>query len=234
MIRVWRLAPDVLLQGGPGTLPLAPISAVTERELPGVIQKMKQRLDPRKQRARVERLWVATYVLMGLRYEQALVDRLLQGVLSMNESVTYQAILREGLDEGRQKERAEVVTTARTTLLDQGQQRFGTPPPRAVQAALDAINDWGQLLHLLFAAITRAIDDRFASIRGNKGHGWFAARSGHSAANRCNVAWAWSLSTVRSPAKSTRASSSSRSALVSRSLFSDSHSNRRSRAGGSR
>jgi len=37
VIRVWELASDQLLTGGLGVLPLAPIGAVSESELPGVI-----------------------------------------------------------------------------------------------------------------------------------------------------------------------------------------------------
>jgi hypothetical protein len=37
MIRVWQIPPAQLLAGGLGTVPLAPVSAVTERELPGII-----------------------------------------------------------------------------------------------------------------------------------------------------------------------------------------------------
>ncbi len=38
VVRVWRLPPEPLLTGGLALLPLAPISAVTEAELPGIIQ----------------------------------------------------------------------------------------------------------------------------------------------------------------------------------------------------
>ncbi len=54
------------------------------------------------------------YILMGVRIERALVQRLLQGVLSMQESVTYQAILEEGEATGIAKGKAE---EARRMLL---------------------------------------------------------------------------------------------------------------------
>ena len=41
-------------------------------------------------------LLVATYTLLGLRYDRSLADQLLRGVREMHESVTYQAILEEG------------------------------------------------------------------------------------------------------------------------------------------
>jgi hypothetical protein len=50
VIRVWQLPAAQLLAGGLGTLPLAPISAVTEAELPGIIEQMERRLKRRKAR----------------------------------------------------------------------------------------------------------------------------------------------------------------------------------------
>ena len=47
------------------------------------------------------KLWTATCLLMGLRYEKSFASQLLEGVQNMKESTTYQAILREGRDEGR-------------------------------------------------------------------------------------------------------------------------------------
>jgi predicted transposase YdaD len=57
---------------------------------------------------------------MGLEYEEGFVRQLLKGVRSMKESVTYQAILEEGREEGRSEE-------ARRILLAQGTKRFGKP-----------------------------------------------------------------------------------------------------------
>ena len=48
VVRVWRLPPESLLTGGLALLPLAPISAVTEADLPTIIQRMKRRLSGRR------------------------------------------------------------------------------------------------------------------------------------------------------------------------------------------
>jgi predicted transposase YdaD len=144
VIRVWRLPVERLLAGGLGTLPLAPLSAVTEAELPGVVGRMKQRLRGRPG-AEVSDLWTATYVLMGLRFEPPLVDRLLRGVVAMEESTTYQAILAkgkaegrdEGWDEGRDEGRLQ---EAKRWLLLMGRERFGEPDAR-VTAAVEALDD---------------------------------------------------------------------------------------------
>ncbi len=100
VIRVWQTSPDWLLAGGLGTLPLAPISAVTAGELPGIIDKMERRLRRPDARHLASQLWAATYVLLGLRHPPALAQALLQGIRSMKESSTYQAIVQEGRHEG--------------------------------------------------------------------------------------------------------------------------------------
>jgi hypothetical protein len=65
VVRVWKLSVTPLLGGGLGTLPLAPISAVTAAELPGVLGQMKRRLAKHQDRGRVGRLWTAVCVLLG-------------------------------------------------------------------------------------------------------------------------------------------------------------------------
>jgi hypothetical protein len=136
VIRVWELPVAPLLAGGLGTLPLAPVSAVTEQELPGIIAQMKARLSAPGVPPATKDLWTATYILMGLRYEQALVNHLLQGVVEMEESVTYQAILEKG-----------ELRRAHKTLLLLGTDRFGAASAE-VRSVLDGINDPDKLDHL--------------------------------------------------------------------------------------
>jgi predicted transposase YdaD len=137
---VWQLPVERLLAGGLGTLPLAPISAVAEAELPGVIERMRQRLRGRS-RAHASKLWTATYVLLGLRYDQLRVDELLQGVIAMEESVTYQAIIAKGRDQGRAEGLHQgELQQAQKTLLLLRQERFGAPDAR-VTAVVEAITD---------------------------------------------------------------------------------------------
>lgn len=140
VIRVWELPVEPLLHQGLGQLALAPISAVHEKDLPAVLRQMKRRLGPIRDRGRLGRLWTAVYVLMGLKYEQPLVDQLLQGVLGMKESTTYQSIVAEGRIEGALEE-------ARKLLLQLGQERLGVAPP-SFQARLEAIPDLRQLEQL--------------------------------------------------------------------------------------
>jgi hypothetical protein len=51
VLRVWELDPRRLLQGGLPLLALAPISAVTEADLPDTIQEMQRRLSSRRAEA---------------------------------------------------------------------------------------------------------------------------------------------------------------------------------------
>jgi predicted transposase YdaD len=132
--RVWQYPPERFLKGGLGTLPLAPISAVTEAELPGIIERMKQRLDRRSARRHSNSLWTATSILMGLRYSKETVNVLLRGVVSMRESVTYQAILEEG-----------ALAELKKILLLQGESSHLGRPSAAIRAAVGAINDLGRL-----------------------------------------------------------------------------------------
>jgi predicted transposase YdaD len=138
VIRVWELPPEDLLRGGLGTLPLVPISAVTESALPGVIHRLKERLDEPGHRQVAGQLWTAVDVLMGLRYGRELIDPLLQGVRGMKESVTYQAIVEEGVVKGQ-------LDGARQVLLLVGEQRFGKPPGARARAAIEAIHNLEEL-----------------------------------------------------------------------------------------
>ena len=80
VVRVWECPVDQILAGGLGTLPLAPLGKVTENELPSVIQSMRKRLDPGDDQNQAEMLWTATYLLMGLKYPEDLIEQLLPGV----------------------------------------------------------------------------------------------------------------------------------------------------------
>jgi predicted transposase YdaD len=134
VIRVWELSAASLLNGGLGTLALAPISNVTLAELPGVIEQLKERLSQRRYRPLAAEVWTAIDILMGLRYERAVIDRLLQGVMEMEESVTYQAIIEKG-----------ALREARKLLLVVGEERFQGPPEATVRARLEQIDDLQQL-----------------------------------------------------------------------------------------
>jgi predicted transposase YdaD len=137
VVRVWELPVDPLLTGGLGTLPLAPIASVEREQVPAVIERMRRRLSGELEPSRVRQLWSATFILMGLRYDEPLIGQLLREVEGMEESVTYQAIIRKGVERGRVEE-------ARRMLVLMATGRFGEPPPQ-VLAALNAITDLDRL-----------------------------------------------------------------------------------------
>jgi predicted transposase YdaD len=145
VLRVWRQPPETFLTGSLGLLPLAPVSAASEQQLPNVIEQMKRRLSHRGARPLAGELWAATWVLLGLRYSEELAHHLLRGITAMEESVTYQAIIRKGEAKGRAEGRVE---GARETLVRVGTKQFGGPPDAATLATVNAINDAERLEQL--------------------------------------------------------------------------------------
>jgi predicted transposase YdaD len=141
VVRVWQLPPESLLTGGLALLPLAPISAVTEAELPSIIKRMEQRLSSRRERKQAPLVWGAAYILLGLRYSPALSAQLFRGVVSIKESSTYQAILEEGRQEGLTE---GTVAGAKKLLRIVGDGRFG-PPDAQTAAAIERIDDLARL-----------------------------------------------------------------------------------------
>jgi hypothetical protein len=135
VIRVWQRPVDEILSGGIGTLSLAPLAAVQPDRLPAVIRQIEERFEREASPSVAEDLWSATFLLMGLRYDEAMARLLLRGVGGMRDSVTYQAILAEGREEGREEGRAESV---HDLLLEYGTVRFG-PPQVQIRAALDDV-----------------------------------------------------------------------------------------------
>ena len=175
VLRVWERPPDDFLAGGIATLPLATISATTAADMPGVFARMRDRLKADADPPLTDRLWSASYILMGLRHPQALIDRLMQEVHAMEDSVTYQYLVNKGLAMGEarglEKGRAEgeakglavgKVEEAREMLLRIGTKRFGPPSP-STAAAIEAIRERKQIELYVDRALDAATwDDVFA------------------------------------------------------------------------
>ncbi len=141
VLRVWQLPPGPLLRGNLALLPFAPISAVTEVELPGIIKRMEQRLNQRRVRRHASLVLASSYILLGLRYSPALAAQLFRGVMSMKESSTYQAILEEGRMEGRNE---GALVEAKKVLRLLGEEAFG-PPDARIAALIEQLNDLTRL-----------------------------------------------------------------------------------------
>jgi hypothetical protein len=141
VLKVWEQPPDRFLEGM-GTLPLAPVCAVTNAQIPEIIREVRSKLAGHPL---ATELWAATYVMLGLRYSPAFASMVLQGVLTMKESTTYQAIIEEGKAEGKAEGILEgAIAEARKLLLRQGRIRFG-PPSRANLAAIKRITELTRL-----------------------------------------------------------------------------------------
>jgi predicted transposase YdaD len=149
------LPPERLLRGGIGTLPLAPISSVTEAQLPAVVDAVARRLEAEAAPHEVPDLWACTQILMGIRWPRQLIHQVLKGARQMKDSVIYQEILEEGIEKGIEKGR---VTEARMLLLRRGARTLGIPEA-VIHSRLDAINDVGTLEELT----DRVIDGSFAT-----------------------------------------------------------------------
>ncbi len=93
---------------------------------------MGQRLE-NAERGVVSKLWTATYLLMGLSYPGEFIDRLFEEVGAMEDSVTYQKMIRRGR-----------IEEARQILMRVGRKRFG-PPDEAVVATIQGLNDLEQV-----------------------------------------------------------------------------------------
>ena len=106
---------------------------------------MESRLTAPEARHVEGHLWAATYILLGLRHSTATAQTLLQGVLSMKESTTYQAILQEGLQEGLVE---GAVNEARKLLVKLGSKQLGRPSAR-IQTALSKIANLDRLESLI-------------------------------------------------------------------------------------
>lgn len=136
VVRVWQLPVETLLYGPLGLTPLAPISNVTEADVPGIVQELRIRFDREATPEFARQLWTATDILMGLRYSENFIASLVENMSNMRESVTYQAIERIGEIKGKQN-----------TLLEMGTERYGDPTP-AVVSAIRAVSDLEQLKRL--------------------------------------------------------------------------------------
>lgn len=160
-LRVWEQPPELFLGAGLGTLPLAvatAASAASEASLAGVLARIAGRLRDEAPERRSRELWAATYVLSGLSHDLAVAERLMKGVWQMEESVTYQAILQQGIQQGVTRGVEQGVIQGRTqeaknAVLLVGRKRFG-PPGAAAVDALQRIDDPERLEALLERALT--------------------------------------------------------------------------------
>src|SRR5690349_1157977 len=85
------------------------------------LREIKRRLGEQATPSHVNKLWTAVYVLLGLRFQPTVVDNLLEKVIGMEESTTYQAIIAKGRAVG---EAEGVKKGVRRSLLHLGKVHF--------------------------------------------------------------------------------------------------------------
>jgi predicted transposase YdaD len=145
VIRLWERPVAEFLAGSLGLLPLAPMADIRRDQLPEVLDLLDERfVEEAPAPSAVDELWTATLLLMGLRYDRRTIRSLGERVRRMRESVTYQMIIEEGIEQGLERGRAQ---EARDLLISLGADRLG-PPDMTTVAALDSIQDRA-LLELL-------------------------------------------------------------------------------------
>jgi len=146
IMRVWELSVDELMSGGIGTLPLALLTDEAARDPEAAVKRFEQRVEQEagdaKRQAQVES---TAFILMGLRFDKALVTSLFREVVQMKDSSTYQHILQEGMAEGLEKGLSQgLVEGMHQMLVMSGEARWGAIMP-AQQSAPEAITDTDRL-----------------------------------------------------------------------------------------
>ncbi|MFO0048550.1 MAG: DUF4351 domain-containing protein, partial [Pseudanabaena sp.] len=107
-----------------GMLPFAIL--VNEGNKERLLQDIAQKIDEIPEQKTRQTIGAATFVLAGLVLEENIIKQILRRDI-MRESVTYQAILREGRQEGRKEGRKEGLVAIVLRLLTH---KFGTLPPK--------------------------------------------------------------------------------------------------------
>jgi hypothetical protein len=138
VVRVWRESLAGLLAAGPGLLPLALLTNEAAADLPAAFGRFRDRLRRPDVSDTVRgKLLGTTFTLGGLRYAE---DRLLELFMSLDrileDSTTYQGLLRRGVAAGR-------VEQARAVVVRLAHKRFGPSP--AGEAAVNAVADLPRL-----------------------------------------------------------------------------------------
>ncbi len=97
IVRVWELDGEALLHGPIGSTPLALLTDSANGQLKEYVNRLAERYREANVPEDVESLLLTSgYILLGLRYTQEEIRTAFLGASGMQESVTYQAILREG------------------------------------------------------------------------------------------------------------------------------------------
>jgi hypothetical protein len=131
VISVWKLPFEMLLNAGPGLIPLAMITneAVADKE--ACLNQVYERLrEESSSPTMVEDEMGSIFFLMGLRYDKDILRNLFKEFhMTLEESSTYQDVLEKGSNLGRA-----------ASILRLGTKRLGTAP-EAMAAKIRAVTD---------------------------------------------------------------------------------------------
>ena len=132
-----------------GLLPLAPLSARELDQIPIIVERLKERVDPAAVTAEISELWTSAAVMARVGFPWELIKHCFGGITAMRESSTIQAFIEEGRRKGLQEGEAR---EARRIILRLGRKRLGAVD-ETVEAKLNAIVDLERL-----EALTERID----------------------------------------------------------------------------
>ncbi|MDZ8242108.1 MAG: Rpn family recombination-promoting nuclease/putative transposase [Nostoc sp. ChiQUE01a] len=118
VIRIWEQDPAPLL-ASVGLLPLAVLARTDSPE--SLLEQVAAQVDMIEEPSQQRNISACTQLLAGLKYDNNLINSLLREEL-MQESVVYQRIIRQGIEQGRKEEALSVV-------LRQLTRRIGTIAP---------------------------------------------------------------------------------------------------------
>ncbi len=133
VVRLWQEPLAPFLTGPAALLPFAPLTDEGGLDLAGTVGRVVRRIREETSPEIAGKMEAATFVLLGLRHEGAVIERLFKGVQEMEESSTYQLILRKGEARG-------ALQNAQQTLLQLGTRKFKAAPEGA-RVAIEAITD---------------------------------------------------------------------------------------------
>ncbi|NJM28512.1 MAG: Rpn family recombination-promoting nuclease/putative transposase [Pseudanabaena sp. RU_4_16] len=123
VIRLWERASEEFQQL-PGLLPFAALGKTKDRE--GTLRQVAKQIEALGDRRLQSNVTASSAILAGLVLDRGIIQRIFRSDV-MKESVIYQEIRAEALDEGRQEGRQEGQRNeARSLLLRQLSKKFGT------------------------------------------------------------------------------------------------------------
>jgi predicted transposase/invertase (TIGR01784 family) len=149
VVRLWEVPADELMEF-PGLLPFVALSRSVDplQTLRRAVREMSNIPNASQQHEAL----AAAYVLAGLRFEEIVIAQIIRRDV-MRESVTYQAILREGREEGREEEAIALITRQltrrlRQELTEEMRSRLTTLPLPVLEDLSEALLDFTSLSDL--------------------------------------------------------------------------------------